>query len=109
MTAVERGPLVKWWALALAVVALALAAYATVTAVNQGRQITGLRAQLTRDSAALAQDGARLAGDRRDVITCGDLHNLGLSVVDNFATVQADGSVFVNQQPIQLPGHCLNP
>ncbi len=45
---------------------------------------------------------ARVNGQHRDLITCGDLQNLGL------ASYWQDSNYNLQSNPIILPGHCIN-
>ena len=71
-------------------------------------QVNQLSQQLSKAEAELSQATSKLNAQSTtgDLITCNDLRNLGLQNVDNFATLQSDGSIFINQQPVTIPQHC---
>ena len=106
-----------------AVLAVFLVAIVILVAQDQGLYGTVSRqqAQITRlqsaahDSAATATATelktlradvtaltARLNGQHKDVITCGDLQNMGLNYY------WQDSNYNLQSNPVTLPGHCIN-
>jgi hypothetical protein len=69
-------------------------------AVSTGHEIADPRNEVT----ALI---ARLNGEHKDVITCGDLQNMGLQNTYG-VTVDNQGNVNLDQTPVTLPPHCIN-
>ena len=73
--------------------------------VNQDRQTIQQDQQKIRSQdAAIAQAEARLGGVHQDLITCGDLQNLGISVTGS----DAYGNNLQLYGTPNLPSHCIN-
>lgn len=114
------------WLVGVAVVVLGVLVGGFVVVVGnlsgeitgQARQISGLHAQVralehVRDPAVarLQREVVGLQdrlhpGLANDVITCADLQNMGLQY-DNGVTVDNQGNVNLDQQPVPLPSHCI--
>lgn len=105
---------------ALSIMGLVLAGVIGWTVVLSG-EVTSLRHQASADSSQLARDKrelaaasrlvaaqqARLGGQHRDLITCGDLQNL---ITDMPQTDSNADTIFYGgpNGAIPLPRHCVN-
>ncbi len=93
-------------ALAVAIAAALLGAYATITSISQHTQTSQLRSQLTQAERLITAQQAKLAGSHRDLITCADMQTL----ISNggLASYWQDSSYNLQSTPDALPAHCVN-
>lgn len=111
----------KWVTLAVASAALVFGLYATVVSASQRHTISELRAQVgharaiqARAERIITAQQAKLAGEHRDLVTCGDLQAQN-AMIDGIVSPQGDfGPVeFVTPNggvvsSLPLPAHCVN-
>jgi len=99
---------------AILAVALAFMAGGLVHAdsVNSGQaaQIRGLNQANARMSLQISQMTATLSGQNpasdTDLVTCGDLRHMGLTVTTGGSVSSVPGSVDLSSNPVRLPAHC---
>jgi hypothetical protein len=106
----------------LTVAALTLAGVAVVTAgitlgqLSSGRsQLSATRSQLAQARTQLGTMRTQLAGVNaqakglhRDLITCGDLQELGWQVTGSDSAGGNLQGAFAGPGPVSLPQHCIN-
>jgi hypothetical protein len=101
---------------AILAIAVALAVMAGglmhADSVNSGQaaQIRGLNQANARMSLQISQMAATLSGQNpasdTDLVTCGDLRHMGLTVTTGGSVSSVPGSVDLSSNPVRLPAHC---
>lgn len=84
------------------VIAALILVIGSFTIVSMRSEMTTLKVQESRAQYQVLQMKLKLLGEKRDVITCGDIQNLGIENYWQNDYGELQGTV------VSLPGHCIN-
>jgi hypothetical protein len=86
-----------------AVIAAAILIIGSFSIVTMKSEISSIKLQESRAQFQESQIRLKLIGERRDVITCQDIQNLGIESYWQNGYGELQGTA------VSLPGHCINP